>query len=222
MEKWKNYQKNFWKKYLFLEEKLIDTEKYVSFDKKNFKTYSNVFEELLVVICGEIEAVLKEWTVLEDGSIGTLLTELLGKKQGSFNRTIYLKLTTIKLKPFNKLYDLIQINKGGSNILKGFDASNHLYWWNSYNKIKHNKVKNKKKANLKNVLESLAALYILESLRIKDIYNEAVINNRTDKEIYDCPYKPSLLFDSDIETINFIDSSGNIAIIADEIDELFK
>ena len=44
-----------------------------------------------------------------------------------------------------------------------------LEWWRDYTAVKHNRIGNYHKANLKNVVNSLAGLYILESYLVRYI-----------------------------------------------------
>lgn len=213
---WEEYQAYFWKKYLYLEEKVMDTEKFVTFCKSNKHTYSNAFEELLVVICTEIETVFKEWLQINKGYIKKYLTELLKLITiEDLNKMVILKLSNIELKPFNDLSYLVKNNINNSDKLNGFDASKNLKWWNAYNNIKHNKFTYREQANLENVLDALAALFILESLRIKNM------DNSDSNDAFDCPYKPSQLFDSNIETKRYIDNAGNSPVTEEEIKKLF-
>ena len=72
---------------------------------------------------------------------------------------------------------------------KGFKVPS---WWNDYNQLKHNRVINYKLANLGNVLNALAGLYILELL-YKDIIIEkyrSIFDYAEDYYIdYDLNYK---------------------------------
>ena len=212
---WEDYQVYFWKKYLYLEEKVMDTEKFVTFCRSNRQTYSNAFEELLVVICTEIETVFKERLQIDKGSIICFFEKLLNEISAEeLNKIVIVKLCNIGLMPFNDLSYLVSANMNKNDKLKGFDASKHLKWWKAYNNIKHNKLKYKEQANLENVLNALAALFILESLRIKNM------DNADSNDAFDCPYKPSQLFDSNIETKRYIDSAGNSSIPDEEIKKI--
>jgi len=44
-------------------------------------------------------------------------------------------------------------------------------WWGPYNEVKHDRINNLKKANLKNVVNALAGLYVLEMYLVKYIGN---------------------------------------------------
>ena len=54
------FQKVFWSYYLNLEEKFINTTKYVEVTKDNYLTYSIEYTSLLLNICSEIDVIFKE------------------------------------------------------------------------------------------------------------------------------------------------------------------
>ena len=53
------FQKVFWSYYLNLEEKFINTTKYVEVTKDNYLTYSIEYTSLLLNICSEIDVIFK-------------------------------------------------------------------------------------------------------------------------------------------------------------------
>ena len=78
--------------------------------------------------------------------------------------------------------------------IKKIDSKTHLKWWFSYNKIKHDKSNYYKLANLENVLYSLAAIFIVENLRIKEL---AESDSNADR---DCPIAPAKLLSGKFNT----------------------
>lgn len=72
-------------------------------------------------------------------------------------------------------------------------------WWSPYNKVKHDRLLNYKEANLKNVLNALAALYTLEQYFVKYIGDR-------DGE-YDVPNDVSQLF----EMVNYVTKNTVVA-----------
>lgn len=56
-------------------------------------------------------------------------------------------------------------------------------WWKGYNSLKHDKIKNYKEGNLKNLTDALAALYFAEMYYVKKIDTE-----------YGIPISPSKVF----------------------------
>ena len=79
-------------------------------------------------------------------------------------------------------------------------AARSLEWWESYNSVKHGRSMNYKQANLKNVLHALAALYLLEMYRIKEISQDEVEP--------DVPLEKSALFEIQEWNTKWTDATG--------------
>ena len=163
--------KYHWDYYLVLEKDLLKTERYVEFelgdnylydsafhaDVGNGATYSNEFIKQYQSICSEIDVILKtickelgdfSANDMEHGYTPTILTQWAG---------------IISQKVRFKGVELIPFLNWRQVPYKSPD------WWTPYNKVKHERIDNYKKANLKNVVNSLAGLYILENYLIKFI-----------------------------------------------------
>ena len=54
------FYKSYWKYFLELEESLLELQRYINFEKNNWKVYSNEFIKLIEVIGSEIDVVAKE------------------------------------------------------------------------------------------------------------------------------------------------------------------
>lgn len=185
----------YWNYYISIENDLIGIERYVTFDKRNFSTFSIEFIKLYQNICSEIDAVCKLITIGNDMSEYKkfLLTDsFYSKIKNESVKIILLTNSDIFLKPFSELNE-----QAG------------LEWWGNYNSIKHNRVKNDNfiKANLKNVLNALAALYILELY----FYQHNFYKNNDD---YSVPNKKSKLF-----CINNLKDNVENEIFAVTVDE---
>lgn len=189
---WLDYQNRYWKKYLYLESRVIETEHYVAFADENLKTFSNVYEELLISICSELESVFIEWVgkTNNTANINTYIKKIIFRKENDFDKEIRVFLSDVKINPFSDLKSfLCELNE-----YKKIDSKIHLKWWYSYNKIKHDKSNYYKLANLENVLHSLAAIFIVENLRIKEL---AERDSNADR---DCPIAPARLLTGKFNT----------------------
>lgn len=150
----------FWNYYLNLENRFINTTQYVEVDENNYQTFSIEYIGLLQSICAEIDTIIKEICGFnqEDFKKISMYYEKIMKdpffKNIMDEETIYI-YKKINIKPFNQ-----------------WDEENSPQWWKSYNDVKHERVAKYKKGNLKNVLNALSALYILERYKIKDIANK--------------------------------------------------
>ena len=183
------FSKYHWEYYLVLEKDFLQTERFISFDlgknylydKKgctnygNSMCFSNEFIKQYQSICSEIDVILK--TICKEinnkskaKEIKGYTNEVLKKWPGITNQKVAMK--DIELIPFMNW---------------SLQPYNSPDWWPPYNNVKHKRVKNYKEANLKNVLNSLAALYILEHYLVKYIGDR--------DSTYDVPNDISQLFE---------------------------
>lgn len=180
--------KYHWEYFLVLEKDLLDTERFVSFDLGedtlynnflcndygNSKCFSNEFIKQYQAICSEVDVILK--TICKEININSkannmeeYTSEVLNEWPEIIKQKVLIK--EMELQPF--------LNWKVS-------PYNSPDWWSPYNKVKHQRISNYKKANLKNVLNSLAALYILEQYLVKYIGDR--------DSCYDVPNNISKLF----------------------------
>lgn len=167
----------YWRYYLNIENSVIDLEKYISFDKRNYSCFSEEFIKIIQVICSEIDVMAKLITFEHD---------MDGYKKFLISDDKYNKIKESKTE--------LQFHK--EIVLSPFefiDQDRGLNWWGDYNKVKHNRQKNDNftKANLYNVLTSLAALYFLECFYYYNNYFDA--ENRHNDSM---PRPKSKLFNS--------------------------
>ena len=144
------FLRKYWGYYLLLEEKVIELHKYIEFEEDNFKVYSFEIQSRLVMICCEIETVYKLIVGGARNNAKEYIEEIMCKseyKQIINDEVVMIDYGRISLKPVESA-----CNK------------DHNGWWDSYNSFKHSKIENDnyKNANLRNVLNALATLYLLE------------------------------------------------------------
>ncbi len=144
--------------YLELERDFFATEPYVTIDEDNYNTFSIQYNRIYQSICSEIDCLLKELCrQLEQGCEARTLGAYYPIIQSHFKYFCVEKVSfyksRIELQPWKEW-------------VKGKAPS----WWTMYNNVKHHRMemeeKNKKSyykyANLENVLNALAALYVVE------------------------------------------------------------
>ena len=183
----------FWKYYLMLEKDFLDTERYVSFDlgdnylcsAQNITDFGNstVFSLEYIkeyqAICSEVEAVLKEiCTMFNEPNAGNMKeysSVILNHWQNIIHQEV--KMRSLKLKPFEI-----------------WSTNTKLPWWGAYNEVKHERLIGYKQANLKNVTNALAGLYILELYLVKEIGDKAKADSKSKDESMDVPNDVSKLF----------------------------
>ncbi|MDU2197305.1 MAG: hypothetical protein E7E21_02655 [Peptostreptococcaceae bacterium] len=125
----------YWKHYIALEEKFLETTKYVEVSEDNFNTYSIEFSTQLQSICSEIDVVLKELCKVIDSNKNP-------KDINGYARIILSNngdLKDIKVKVIiNSGLELIPLNEWNINIdSAGNENIINPSWWRSYNKVKH-------------------------------------------------------------------------------------
>lgn len=211
--------KYHWEYFLVLEKDLLDIERYISFDLGddnfyisttpteygNSKCFSNEFVKQYQAICSEVDVLLKTIccelgnTSAEKMDTGYTPT-VLNRWPDIINQKVQMKNGT-DLQPF--------IN------WKNVPNYQSPDWWTPYNKVKHKRIENYKSANLKNVLNALAGLYVLE------IYLAKFIGDRDGE--YDVPNDISKLF-------SMVNYSTNREVVGrdayltnqDDINEMFS
>lgn len=156
----KEFIKVYWQQYKLLEKRMVELSDYVAVTKKNYATFSNHFISMYLTICSEIDSVadvLCDWLGVlpkDRYGINNKINIILCQYGNLKNWKCITKFPfdTIHIVPFAK-----------------FNEDKSADWWQAYNKVKHfrtektNETYNYELANLKNILNSLAALYLLIS-----------------------------------------------------------
>lgn len=185
------FVKSYWNYFLELEQQLLDIRRYVDFNSKNNNTFSMEFLKLLQAACSEIDVVAKiidgyAYSDFDGGTIAKwgyylqLLFPDLNKKTVIFN-------DDYSIQPWGKweLIKVVRTDKNGKQITthKLKDKFKHPQWWTANNKSKHERTSpynnsniNYNRANLKNVVNAFAALYIIETLFYNYICNQEKID----------------------------------------------
>ena len=164
--------KYHWEYYLVLEKDFLEVERYVAFDlgdnflytnsavtdNGNSECFSNEFIKQYQAICSEIDVISKSICKEISGSLSAnnmeQYTEII---LNNWPNIIQQKVTVkdIELQPFQNW-----------NKRPNYQSPD---WWTPYNNVKHKRILNYKKANLKNTINALAGLYILEQYFVKYI-----------------------------------------------------
>lgn len=147
----KEFLQHYWQYYLVLEEKFRNTLNYVELDQRNSSSFSNEYALLLQSIGAELDNFFKVYCGYlssERRTINDYCTFVLSDYPDIVNQKVLIPERDIELQPY-----------------RGWNASQpsqSLIFWDSFCKIKHGRYANIEEANQKNVLNMLAALYLLE------------------------------------------------------------
>ena len=145
----KTFKRNIhWDYYIALENDIKTLSRYIEFDKTNFKVHSIELSRLLLTASAEVDVVLKE------------LCKLIAPDIKAENIYGYKKVVKDKLPA---LIDIsVECPLYGLSLTpwSSWKSEGNPEWWRSYNKVKHERGNNYKRANLKNVLNSVAGLFV--------------------------------------------------------------
>lgn len=198
LEEEHNFYHEFWKHYIALEQKFVETDKFVSIDSENYGTFSIEFEFLLGAICNEINVVMQRLVREYDQNYKCNTIKDFLKFMFRIKDPFNLKLVNLEL------YNLDFFPWGEVETNKNNEITNYPTWWNAYNDLKHHRITRKmidgkitvinnfKKANLKNVLTALSALYLLEMKcidKIREKYTNIFEKENIDDEYLTYPEK---------------------------------
>jgi len=179
----KRFIKSYWQYYLELEEQFIETRRYIAFDIKNEKTFSIEYLKLYQAVCSEIDVVGKEIAF----NFNKLFYDNNKKKTINIQKwglEIQQKIPFIKdiiicfneeryIQPFKNWEYEKYLDKNKCKRIRLVDGKVAISWWSDYNKVKHQRIglvtntQNFFLANQKNLVMSLAALFVLEYQYIK-------------------------------------------------------
>lgn len=163
-----------WKQYLALEADFAQTERYISFEEKNMRAYSQEYIKQLQAICGEIDVQCKQYCKVLDPSynsdgIRSYANTILSNCPDIKNAVVI--CGSLQLKPWEEWSSDPVDPNNGNNPLNVSPT-----WWRDYNKVKHERLELDDNgefwythANLKNTLNALAALYVLCMNFYKDL-----------------------------------------------------
>ncbi len=141
----------YWKYYIHLENEFINTTEFVMLDENNFETFSIEYQKLLLAIGSECEIIFRE--------ICGFASDDRSKNIADFRDEI----KSSNLMDLNNHVHIMGVSSLSSIEPFGETWPNQTpTWWREYNNVKHGRTLNYKKANLENVLYTLASLYLLE------------------------------------------------------------
>ena len=180
------FLKLYWKQYISLEKDLINMGDYVAIDGKNFACFSNNFAKIYMMACSELDS-------LADVFAG-IVKEYYGVERKD-PKTFPWRVDMLTF-AFENLHELRvsaldSIGKFNFVPFKNFHENEADDWWKDYNLVKHNRTEmnsggkyNYEKANLKNTMTALAALYLMCYL-VSVFLNENKVNLVPESKLFE-------------------------------------
>ena len=160
--------------YRNIEEMFIKTIQYVSPTKNNENTCSDEYAKIILLCGAEVDSIFKLLCVIEEGNVEE------NKNKRQYKMKDYLQIIETKLKPLHSEYyvDYFIGKNRERMIIDPFEKMEEgakysgLFWWETYQKLKHDRISHEKKANLKTVLCLLLVHSILIEILVD--YTEGV------------------------------------------------
>lgn len=146
---------NHWNYFLAIEEDLEKLTRYIEFTPVNYDTYSIELAHLLLTSSSEIDVLLKQICFLLNPKIKANNIDDYREKL-KINLQSYIFDGFIQEKFFIPRYNLEFIP------WTSWENAKNPEWWQSYNNVKHHRNSSFSEANLKNAINAVGALLIVE------------------------------------------------------------
>ena len=188
------FMNKYWRYYLLLEKKFIETLNYVELAKENFSTYSVEYAHQLLAVGSELDTFFKIYcgfNLNDRKNIGDYTRYIISDYPQITAQVVEIYNTEITLTPYE---EWSQWNTHSGNLLS---------WWDAYNLIKHNRQENITKASMGNVVTALAALNIIEMKYLQIITKETKEFNKPENtsslfELTDWKFNVTFIRDCDM------------------------
>jgi len=163
------YRNLYWSHYQILEQDLDNVSRYIEFHEANFGVFSIQLTHLLLAIGSEVDVLFKE------------VCSLIDKDACPRNINDYKDICISEIQ--TELFMTVSAHKYGFSLepWSNWKGEKNPDWWKAYNDVKHHRNTLFHKANLKNCLNALAGLYVL-NLTYNYLY---IKNNNNDWPLYD-------------------------------------
>lgn len=191
----------YWSDYKNLEKEVLALADNIHFDDKQLNVYSIHIGTLIIRCVVEIESISKELYIEYGGDLKLKTND--GKSRDLYFDTDCLAFLNEKWKIEEKIVNIAsplfyfsdEENKILTPLKKSYKRSTSASdWKQAYQAIKHNRMNNIQKATLKNLIRSLAALYVL------NLYYKNETFSLKSSERFDCSQGSSIfsteLFDT--------------------------
>ena len=146
----------FWNQYRLLQGELIDSLNYVAPRTDNYSVYSDKFLSIIRGACSEIDSACKKIVVPNNGE--TTMAEWRKYLEDTYHISrvcIYIPLFQTYIRPF-----------------RNFEIGKSPEWWKAFTSLKHERDMYFSQATLKNALESVGALLVLNVIILEPVFDK--------------------------------------------------
>jgi hypothetical protein len=209
--------------YVELQRRMVDIFRYVSCHERNFATYSVILESLLIDTCSFFDSLcqtlIRERSVeghafKQESGVDDFSKKVSGK--ADFNFGDYRKLLEgdfilstkgVNVNPYEDAFysnpmHYLPDAVAGHLILpfQEWDAGDSSPWWRAFTELKHDRMSNFREATLRNALYSLAATFIILTLRHEAEFKAGSVS----LELYDLFFPKYWTFKGRVSVSNFM------------------
>ncbi|PIA82370.1 hypothetical protein BFR04_11495 [Gaetbulibacter sp. 4G1] len=147
-EKEENISMRYWEYFCALESDLKKVSRYIDFSNDNLDTHSIELTRFILSSCSEIDVILKEICFELDNT-------LKPEKINEYQKIIKKELPNLINEKINIGFSFPEIKPWDS-----WNEDKTPDWWAKHNKVKHQRNKYYKEANLDNAIKAITALFI--------------------------------------------------------------
>jgi hypothetical protein len=209
--------------YMELQRRMVDIFRYVSCHEKNFDTYSVTLESLLIDACSFFDSLcqtfireksLRGRSFKQESQVGHFKEKVSLKED--FNCGDYRELLEgdfalstwkVNVNPYeeafysNPMHYLPEQISG--HLIAPFEewaTGKRPPWWEAFTGLKHDRIRNYREANLRNVLHSLAGVFIILTLHHETEFKAGSVS----LELYELFFPKYWTFKGRVSVMNFM------------------
>ena len=169
----------YWNYFISIEDDLKGLSRFIEFDRRNEDVFSIELVRLLITASSEFEVVAKELIKIKDPSKETKNMNIIDIKDNVL--VFYPEICDLEIIVLRFGLSYKPLLKWKNN--EGCD------WWASYNNVKHERNNKYEDGNLKNVMDAVGALYIINLFYYKAL-QEKIENKSINMEEITLKLKP--------------------------------
>lgn len=161
----------YWKYYCVLEKDFIELLKFVDLRESNYSTTSDIIIKQIQSVCSEFEIVCKEFLDLSMDEKNIKISDIYNGLKVKANEI----LNGMQIEGLQNVE--VCLRRSRNMIIKPFNNWNEknpgsIFWWKTYNSLKHGRILNYKNGNFKALIYALSALYFMEMILLKKIFQK--------------------------------------------------
>ncbi len=153
-----------WNYFLSLEADLHRLSRFVEFTEKNFDCYSIEMARVLLAACSEVDVVAKQ------------ICKRINAEQEATNIHEYRKILNPAYPKISKFEVLVRRHGLELKPWTNWVQDKTPYWWSDHNDVKHGRHENFQKANLQNLLNAVAGLFVIVLYLYKEEAEEGLLS----------------------------------------------